>query len=116
MDLRDKIKKELRESYGNFETYLEAKYEETIVEKLYEENLTRRLNSDKLSIKKAWVTYNQVIIEFKDNLKDMVKVKELQYRLTDKENPNQVCIDVIQEVKQRSPELERLYNKIRNFA
>lgn len=116
MDLRDKIKRELRESYGNFETYLEAKYEETIVEKLYEENLNRRLNSDKLSIKKAWATYNQVIIEFKHNLKDMVRVKELQYRLTDKENPNDVCIEIINQSKKRSPELERLYEKIRNFS
>lgn len=116
MDLREKIKKELRESYGNFDTYLEAKYEETIVEKLYEENLSKRLNSDKLSIKRAWTTYNQVIVEFKHNLKDMVRVKELQYRLTDKENPTDVCIEIIQETKKRSPELERLYEKIRNFA
>lgn len=115
MDLRDKIKKELRESYGNFDSYLETKYEETIIEKLYEENLNKRINSDKLNIKRAWVTYNQVIIEFKNNLKDMVKVKELQYRLTDKENPNEVCIKVIQEVKDRSPELNRLYYKIMNF-
>jgi len=116
VDLREKIKGELRESYGNFETYLESKYEETIVEKLYEENLTRRLSSESLSIKKAWATYNQVIIEFKHNIKDMIRVKELQYRLTDKENPNDVCIEVIREVKQRSPELERLYDKIRNFT
>lgn len=115
MDLRKKIKKELRESYGDFDTYLEHKYEEKIVEKLYEENLTERLNSEKLSIKKAWATYNQVIIEFKDNLKDMLRVKELQYRLTDKENPTDVCIEVLREVKTLSPELERLYYKIKNF-
>lgn len=115
MTLREKIKKELRESYGDFETYLENRYEEIIIEKLYEENLTKRLSSEKLRIKKAWVTYNQVIIEFKDNLKDMVKVKELQYRLTDKEDPNDVCIRIIKGVKERSPELERLYNKIVNF-
>ena len=116
MDLREKIKKELRESYGDFESYLETKYEETLIEKLYEENLNRRLNSDKLSIKKAWVTYNQVIVEFKHNIKDMVRVKELQYRLTDKENPSDVCIEIIQESKKRSPELDRLYEKIRNFV
>jgi len=115
MCLRDKIKKELKDLYGGFETYLESKYEETIVEKLYEENLTGRLSSESLSIKKAWVTYNQVIIEFKHNIKDMVRVKELQYRLTDKEDPNDVCIEIIKEIKQRSPELERLYNKIMNF-
>ncbi len=116
MDLRDKIKKELRESYGNFETYLEHKYEETIVEKLYEENLSRRMSSETLSIKRAWVTYNQVIIEFKNNLKDMLRVKELQYRLTDKEDPKNVCIEIISEVKERSSELERLYEKIIKFG
>jgi len=116
MDLRDKIKKELRESYGNFETYLEHKYEETIVEKLYEEHLNKRLTSEALSIKRAWATYNQVIIEFKNNLKDMVRVKELQYRLTDVEDPKNVCIEVISEVKERSSELERLYKKIIKFG
>lgn len=116
MDLKDKIRNELRESYGDFETYLEHKYEETVVEKLYEENLEKRLSSDKLLVKKAWATYNQVIIELKHNLKDMLRVKELQYRLTDKENPREVCIEVIKGVKKRSPELERLYEKIRNFA
>jgi len=115
MDLRNKIKKELRESYGEFDTFLEHEYEETIIEKLYEENLQKRIDSDKLSIKKAWVTYNQVIVEFKHNIKDMLRVKELQYRLTNKENPNNVCIEVIAEVEERSPELERLYNKIVNF-
>lgn len=116
MDLKDKIRKELRETYGDFETYLEHKYEETVVEKLYEEHLGGRLSDDKLSVKKAWLTYNQVIIELKHNLKDMLRVKELQYRLTDTENPNKVCIEVIQGVDKRSPELERLYEKIRNFS
>ena len=45
----------------------------------------------------------------------MLKVKELQYRLTEEGNPNDVCIEVIEPVKDRSPELERLYYKIRNF-
>jgi hypothetical protein len=116
MDLRDKIKMELRESYGNFDSYLESKYEETIVEKLYEENLSKGINSEKKSIKRAWVTYNQVIVELKHNIKDMLRVKELQYRLTNHENPNDVCIEIIREVKQRSPELERLYYKIKNFV
>ena len=115
MELKDKIRTELRELYGDFETYLEHRYEETIVEKLYEENLSRRLNSDQRKIKLAWLTYNKVIVELKHNLKDMIRVKELQYRLTDKENPNDVCIEVIKSVEQRSPELERLYERIRNF-
>jgi hypothetical protein len=45
----------------------------------------------------------------------MLKVKELQYRLTESVDPNEVCIAVIEDVKDQSPELERLYYKIRNF-
>ena len=29
----------------------------------------------------------------------MVKVKELQYKITESSNPNEVCIEVIEEVK-----------------
>jgi hypothetical protein len=115
MNLKDKIRMELREAYGGFESYLEQRYEETIIEKIYEEKLTKRLNSEQRELKLAWLTYNNVIVELKHNLKDMLRVKELQYRLTDIENPNKVCIEVIKDVKQRSPELERLYDTIRNF-
>ena len=45
----------------------------------------------------------------------MLKVKELQYKLTENINPNEVCIEVIEALKDQSPELERLYYKIRNF-
>jgi arginine utilization protein RocB len=65
--------------------------------------------------KKAWLTYNQVILELKHSLKDNLKVKELQYKLTEEVDPNEVCIEVMEEVKNLSPELERLYYKIRNF-
>lgn len=106
MCLKDTIKKTLREHYGNFETYLEHKYENTITEKLIVSN-----GRDK----EAWLTYNQVILELKHSLKDTLKVKELQYMLTDDNNPNKVCIDIIEEIKDKTPELERLYNKIRNF-
>jgi hypothetical protein len=115
VDLKDKIREELRNSYGDFNTYLEHRYEETIIKKLSEGNLNRRFDYDNMIIKKAWVTYNQVIIELKDNLKDMLRVKELQYRLTNSENPNEVCIEVIKTLDKRSPELERLYEKIINF-
>jgi len=63
----------------------------------------------------AWLTYNQVILELKHNIKDALKVKELQYRLTDSENPNKACLDVLADIKKNSPELERLYYKIMNF-
>ena len=66
--------------------------------------------------REKWATYNQVLVELKHNIKDMLKVKELQYKLTeDDSNPTISCIDVLDSLKNRSDELERLYNKIRNF-
>jgi hypothetical protein len=38
-----------------------------------------------------------------------------KHRLTNEEEPNSACIDVIEHVNERSPELDRLYNKIMNF-
>lgn len=115
MDLRTHIKYELRKRYGEFETYLENEYERVIVDRIFEESSNCRLSEGVLEIKRAWVTYNQVIIELKNNLKDTLKVKELQYRLTDIEDPNKVCIEVLNSLEKRSPELQRLYEKIMNF-
>lgn len=106
MDVKVKIRKVLREYYGDFNTYLEHEYEN---------KLTENLIIGDLENKKAWATYNQVILELKNTLKDMLKVKELQYKLTENTDPNEVCIEFLETVKERSPELERLYNKIRNF-
>jgi hypothetical protein len=39
----------------------------------------------------------------------------LQYKLTDNVPPNEACIQVLSELKNLSPELYRLYNKINNF-
>lgn len=96
----------LREVYGEFETYLEHEYENYVTENLSMGDITN---------KQKWLTYNQVVIELKHNLKDMLKVKELQYKLTESLEPREVCIEVIEPLKNKSPELERLYNKIRNF-
>lgn len=106
MNLKIKIRKILRENYGNFDSDLEVSYENKLTENLIIGDIQK---------KKAWLTYNQVILELKHSLKDMLRVKELQYRLTDNGNPNEICIQVIEAVKDRSPELERLYHKIRNF-
>jgi hypothetical protein len=106
MNLKTKIRLVLKEHYGEFNSYLEHEYENKLTENLILGNLDN---------KKAWVTYNQVILELKNTLKDMLKVKELQYKLTDNSDPNEVCIEVLETLKERSPELERLYNKIRNF-
>jgi len=106
MNIKTKIRKVLKEQYGDFDTELEHQYEVKLTENLIVGDINK---------KKAWLTYNQVILELKHSLKDMLKVKELQYKLTENADPNEVCIEVMEEVKDRSPELERLYYKIRNF-
>jgi hypothetical protein len=106
MKIKDKIKTVLREHYGEFDSYLENKYET---------RLTETLICGKLEDKRAWMTYNQVMLELKYSLNDQLKVKELQYKLTEDVNPNEVCIEVIGNIKDLTPELERLYFKILNF-
>ena len=106
MILKDKIRMVLREHYGEFETYLEHEYEIILTEHLFDDNMEK---------KRAWATYNQVILELKNTLKDMLRVEELQYRLTEESNPNEVCMSVIEDIKDKSPELSRLYDKILNF-
>lgn len=106
MDVKKKIRLALESEYGKFRTHLEHLYEDKVVEVLVNEDIKN---------KRAWLTYNQVILELKHSIKDNLKVKELQYKLTDNLDPNKVCIEVIKDVKHRSPELERLYYKIINF-
>jgi len=106
MDIKEKIKTVLREHYGDFDSYLEHEYEIKITQ-----NLILGDNEKK----QAWATYNQVILELKNTLKDNLKVKELQYKLTEDVDPNEVCIEVIESIKSQTEELERLYNKIKNF-
>ena len=106
MKLKARIRKALREQYGDFKTYLEHRYEETITENLILGNIDD---------KRAWVTYNQVILELKNSVKNTLKVRELQYKLTDGADPNEVCIEVMEDIKSQYPELERLYYKISNF-
>jgi len=106
MDIKGKIKQALREQYGDFKTHLEH---------IYEDKLTQTLANGNIEDKRAWVTYNQVILELKYSIKDNLRVKELQYKLTEDSDPNEVCIEVIQGIEHSSPELERLYYKIKNF-
>ena len=106
MSLKSKIKDELRKRYGEFDTLLEHQYEKVITEKLFEGPIKDR---------KEWVTYNQVILEIKHTLKDMTKVKELLYKLSDNSEPNKVIIETIEDIKTFTPELERLYFKVKNF-
>jgi len=106
MDIKSKIRTELINHYGEFETILEHQYGDKITEKL---------SHGSLASKKAWITYNQVILELKHSLKDMLRVKELQYKLTDDGDLNNIVIEAIENVKNFTPELERLYYKIKNF-
>lgn len=106
MELKDKIKLVLREHYGDFNSYLEHKYECKLTESLIVGDIDEKM---------AWATYNQVILELKNNLKNMLKVKELQYKLTENSDPNIACIEVLETYKTKTPELERLYYKIKNF-
>lgn len=106
MDLKSKIGSILKQHYGDFNTYLEVEYENKLTENLIKGDHDH---------KTAWATYNQVILELKFTLKDMLRVKELQYKLTDTSNHNEACIDVMEAVKDNTPELNRLYNKIKNL-
>ena len=106
MDIKAKIRESLREQYGDFETNLEHEYETKLTENLFVGDIEK---------KRAWLTYNQVILELKHALKNTLKVRELQYKLTDDSNPNEVCISVLEDVKNQTAELERLYIKITNF-
>jgi hypothetical protein len=106
MNLKSKIRKILKEQYGEFSSILEHQYENKI---------TDNLIMGSMKDKKAWITYNQVVLELKHSLKDMLKVKELQYKLTGDLNPNEVIIEVIEPIKTFTPELERLYYKVKNF-
>jgi hypothetical protein len=106
MDLKLKIRDILKEHYGEFNTFLEIEYENKLTENLI-------VGDDKT--KNAWITYNQVILELKFNLRDNLRVKQLQYNLTEDSNPNLECMKVIEEVETLTPELTRLYEKIQNL-
>lgn len=107
MDIKNRIKEKLVESYGEpFESYLEHKYEDKIIEVL--------VNGD-FKTKEEWLTYNQVIVELKHSIKDLLKVKQLQYGLTDDKAPNDACIEVMEDIKTLNSELSRLYDKIKSF-
>jgi hypothetical protein len=94
MELKVKIRQVLNEQYGGFKSDLEHEY---------------------IKKRKVWATYNQIILELKHSIKDMLKVKEIQYKLTDENSTNDSIIESVEGVKTFTPELERLYYKIKNF-
>lgn len=101
-----RIREVLNEYNGLFSTALEMQYESKLVDSLMRESY---------DMKHEWATFNQVVIELKNNLHEHQLAKELQYRLSDYESPKNACIDVISHTKSVSPELQRLYEKIQNF-
>ena len=105
--MQTKIKAVLHECYGDFETSLETLYEDTIVENLL---------NDSWEHKQMWATYNQVVLELKDSQIHDHKYKELLFRLSNLEEPNKICIDIINESGVLTDELERLYYKINQFS
>jgi hypothetical protein len=106
MDLRAKIRKVLNEQYGGFKTELEHEYEVKLTEKLMDSSSKNKM---------MWATYNQIVIEFKNTIKDDLRVKELQYKLTDDSENRDSILESIENFKSITPELERLYYKIKNF-
>lgn len=106
MELKEKIREALRGVYGNFETDLEIEYETKITNNLLNGNRKDRVE---------WATYNQVMVELKHNVNNMLKVKQLQYELTDDTDPSEVCINIIDGLRVKSIELDRLYDKIMDF-
>jgi len=106
LELKQKIKDKLREVYGTFNTYLEIEYENLIIEKFL---------SDNWNHKRKWATYNQLVLELKNNINNIIKVRELQYTLTEDVLSKSNCLNVIEDIKNDSPELRRLYEKISNF-
>lgn len=106
MNIKNKIKSVLTDNYGEFSSYLE---------KLYEEKLTEKLSSDYILDKKIWATYNQVVIELKVKFNNDLLLKEFLYIITDDNISNEAILFFIEKIENKTNELDRLYNKIKNF-
>lgn len=104
--VKAKIKRILREHYGSFDTNLEKEYEAKITSVLLESDYDRQ---------HEWATYNQVILELKNSLGANLRTKELLYRLTETHDPSSDCITVIEQLENLTPEMKRLYDKIKLF-
>ena len=48
-------------------------------------------------------------------MKNILKVQELQYKLTESVNPKEACIEVLDSIEVKTEELDRLYKKIESF-
>ena len=102
----EKIKEILRKVYGEFNSYLEKKYEEKLVDIL--------VNGTAYD-KYKWITYNQILIELRLTKKDENITNELLYKLTEDGDPTKACVAFLDRLDKKNKELDRLYNKLINF-
>lgn len=102
----EKIKEILRKVYGEFNSYLEKKYEEKLVDIL--------VNGTAYD-KYKWITYNQILIELRLTKKDENITNELLYKLTEDGDSTKACVAFLDRLDKKNKELDRLYNKLINF-
>lgn len=102
----EKIREILKKVYGEFNSYLEKKYEEKLVDIL--------VNGTAYD-KYKWITYNQILIELRLTKKDENITNELLYKLTEDGDPTNSCITFLDGLGKRNKELDRLYDKLINF-
>jgi len=103
--LRDKIKIALRELYGN---------EKTNLDRVFIEVITEGLLISEWFEKEKWATFNQVVFEL-NSIGEIKKAQELQYYLTDNNDPIIACLTIIERMGNKNNELARLYEKITTF-
>lgn len=103
--MRDRIQLILRELYGPDITNLD---------KISIDVITEGLMLEEWFEKEKWATYNQILFEVK-KMGNKLLTQKLQYFITDKEDPKNVCIEVINSIDNKSPELMRLLEKIKTF-
>lgn len=106
MSIKNKIKSVLIENYGEFVSVLEVQYFEKLSEKL---------SSNSTVEQNIWATYNQVILEVKRNFNDTLLLQKLLYVLSDDEITNDYVLNIIDNIEEKTPELDRLHIKIKNF-
>lgn len=103
--MKEKIQLILRELYGP---------EITNLDKISIDVITEGLMLEEWFEKEKWATYNQILFEVR-KLGDNHKTQKLQYFISDIDDPKNMCIEVIDSIDNKSPELMRLLEKIKTF-
>jgi len=86
---------------------------QTNLQKQFSKIIVDKLNSDDEIEAYKWATYQAIIIELKE-IGEHKLIEEIEYRITDKENPINVFMDIIGRVEP-TPELYRLKNVLKDF-